>query len=35
MFADKQWNHNKAGPTRLDRKTIHSRASLLVCSVMI
>ena len=35
VFGDKWWNHDKAGPARLDGKTLHSRASLLVYSVMI
>ena len=35
MFGDKGWNHDKVGPTRLDEKTLHTRASLLVYNVMI
>ena len=35
MSGDKQWNHDKDGPARLDGKTLHSKASLPICSVMI
>ena len=28
VFGDKRWNHDKVGPARLERKTLHSRASL-------
>ena len=35
MFGDKRLNHDKAGPARLDEKTLHWKVSLPVCSVMI
>ena len=35
MFGDKRWNHDKARPARLDRKTLHRRASLPINSIMI
>ena len=35
MFGDNWWNHDRVGPARLEGKTLHSRATLLIFSVMI
>ena len=35
MLGDKRCNHDKAGPARLDGKTLHNKASLPLCSVII
>ena len=35
VFGAKWWNHDKAGPAKLDDKTLHSGASLHVYNFII
>ena len=34
VLGARRWNHDKAGSTKLVGKTLHSKASFLVCSVI-